>query len=97
MKASQRELLCLRAILETFAQSTGIRVNYGKSCMVPLNMDKQQTLTLAGVFGCQLQDMSFTYFGLPMGTTKPRVEHFAPDEQSRKAINNYIFNAYSSW
>jgi hypothetical protein len=31
----------------------------------------------AGVFGCQIQDMPFTYLGLPMGTTKPRVEHYA--------------------
>jgi hypothetical protein len=63
--------------LETFAQSTGLRVNHSKSCLVPLNMDKEQALTLAGVFGCKLQDMRFTYLGLPMGTTKPRVEHFA--------------------
>jgi hypothetical protein len=67
-----------RAILETFAQAIGLRVNNGKSCLVPLNMDREQALTLAGVFGCKFQDMPFTYLGLPMGTTKPRVEHFAP-------------------
>jgi hypothetical protein len=78
MKASQRELLCLKAILETFAQAIGFRVDHDKSCMVPLNMDAEQASLLAGVFGCKLQDMPFTYLGLPMGTTKPRVEHFAP-------------------
>jgi hypothetical protein len=78
MRASQRELLCLKAILETFAQSTGLRVNHGKSCLVPMNMDIEQAENLAGVFGCKLQDMPFTYLGLPMGTTKPRVEHYAP-------------------
>jgi hypothetical protein len=41
-------------------------------------MSREQALNLTGVFGCQLQDMPFTYLGLPMGTTKPRVEHFAP-------------------
>jgi hypothetical protein len=41
-------------------------------------MDTEQASILAGVFGCKLQDMPFTYLGLPMGTTKPRVEHFAP-------------------
>jgi hypothetical protein len=37
MKASQRELFILKGLLESFSQSTGLRVNYGKSCMVPLN------------------------------------------------------------
>jgi hypothetical protein len=38
LKASQMQLLCLKSILETFAQSTGLRVNYSKSGLVPLNM-----------------------------------------------------------
>jgi hypothetical protein len=78
MTASQRELLCLKAILETFAQSIGLRDIHGKTCLVPLNMEKEQAENLAGVFGCKLQDMPFTYLGLLMCTTKPRVEHYAP-------------------
>jgi hypothetical protein len=31
LKASQRELLCLKALLETLAQSTGLRVNFAKT------------------------------------------------------------------
>jgi hypothetical protein len=54
MKASQRELLCLKAILKTFAQSTGLGVNHAKSCLVPLNIDKDQALNLVGVFGFKL-------------------------------------------
>jgi hypothetical protein len=30
------------------------------------------------VFGCPIGTYPFTYFGLPMGTTKPRVEDLAP-------------------
>jgi hypothetical protein len=78
MKASQRELLCLKALLESSAQSTGLRVNYAKSCLVPLNLSDEKAGILAGVFGCKIQWMPFTYLGLPMGTTKPRVEHYAP-------------------
>jgi hypothetical protein len=78
MQASQRELLCLKAILETFAQSTRMRVNYAKSCMVPLNMTEEKAELMIGVIGYKLQGMSFTYLGLPMGTIKLRVEHFAP-------------------
>jgi hypothetical protein len=78
MKASQKELHCLKALLETFAQSTGLRVNFVKSCMVPLNMSPQKAELLAGVMGCNIQGVSFTYLGLPIGTTKPKVVHFAP-------------------
>jgi hypothetical protein len=51
MRASQRELLCLKAILESYRQLTGLRVNYAKSCMVPLNMTEERAQILAGVFG----------------------------------------------
>jgi hypothetical protein len=78
MRASQRELLCLKALLESFAQSTGLRVNYAKSCIVPLNMSDEKAEILAGVIGCKIQGMPFTYLGLPMGTTKPRLEHYPP-------------------
>jgi hypothetical protein len=77
MKASQKELHCLKALLETFAQSTGLRVNFSKSYMVPLNMSSQKAQLLARVMGCNIQGMSFTYLGLLMGTTKPKVGHFA--------------------
>jgi hypothetical protein len=78
MKASQRELLCLRALLETFGQSIGLRVNYAKSGLVPLNMSQQQAQIMAGTFGCQIQAMPFTYLALPMGITRPQIEHYAP-------------------
>ena len=36
IKASQKELFTLKGLLESFAQSTGLRVNYNKSCLVLL-------------------------------------------------------------
>jgi hypothetical protein len=78
MKASQRELFILNGLLESFSQSKGLRVNYGKSCMVPLNTTNDKAQLLAGVFGCKLESLPFTYLCLPMGTTKPRVEHYGP-------------------
>jgi hypothetical protein len=78
LKASQMQLLCLKSILETFAQSIGLRVNYSKSGLVPLNMTTEKAEIMAGVFGCHIQEMPFTYLGLPMGIARPRVEHFEP-------------------
>jgi hypothetical protein len=78
MKASQRELFCLKALLESYALSTGLIINYVKSCLVPINTDSKKTKLLAGLFGCKIESLPFTYLGLPMGTTKPRVEHYGP-------------------
>jgi hypothetical protein len=78
MKASQRELFCLKALLESYALSTGLRINYTKSCLVPINTDSKKIELLTGLFGCKIESLPFTYLGLPMGTTKPRVEHYGP-------------------
>jgi hypothetical protein len=78
LQASQKQLLCLKALLETFALSTGLRVNYAKSGMVPHNITDEKARLMIGDFGCSLQEMPFTYLGLPMGTSRPKVEHYAP-------------------
>jgi hypothetical protein len=78
MKASEEELLHLREILEGLSSSTGLRLNFNKSCMVPLNTLHEQANALATAFGCQLGALPFTYLGLPLGTTKPRIVEFAP-------------------
>jgi hypothetical protein len=67
LEASQKKLLFLKALLEPFAQSTGLRVNSTNTGMVPLNMSPEKAEIMAGVFGCRIQSMSFTYLGLPMG------------------------------
>jgi len=69
MKASQHELFTLKVLLES-SQSTGLRVNYKKSCFAPLNLSDDKTQLLARVFGCKLEPLPFTYLGLPLGTTR---------------------------
>jgi hypothetical protein len=97
MKASQRELFTLKGLLESFSQSTGLRVNYKKSCLVPLNLSDEKAQQLAGVFGCKLESLPFTYLGLPLGTTKPRVEHFgfimSKTERKLTATSNFLTHA----
>jgi hypothetical protein len=38
MQADARQLFCLKAILNTFASSTGLCVNFSKSIIVPINV-----------------------------------------------------------
>lgn len=71
MQADASQLIYLKDLLHSFANSTGLWVNYSKSHMIPINLEAQQTEFLAQTFGCQIGTMPFTYLGLPMGTTKP--------------------------
>lgn len=46
--------------------------------MVPINISEDMTLLLAQTFGCSIGSLHFTYLGLPLGLTKPKVEDFSP-------------------
>lgn len=77
LEADASQLVCLKGLLNTFAYSIGLGVNYSKSQMIPINLSSSKAESLA-TFGCQLGSMPFTYLGLPMGTTKPRIEDLSP-------------------
>lgn len=78
MQADARQLFCLKAILNSFASSTGLVVNFSKSLLVPINVSNEKMKVLAGNLGCQIGSLPFTYLGLPLGTTKPKIDEFAP-------------------
>lgn len=97
MQADARQLFCLKAILNTFASSTGLVVNFSKSLLVPINVSSEKMMILAGTLGCQVGSLPFTYLGLPLGTVKPRIEEFAPllDRVERKLSACSTFLSYS--
>lgn len=68
----------MKGILHDFAASTGLKVNFHKSFLVPINVDEAKWNDLANSLGCQLGTMPFTYLGLPLGTTEPTVQEFMP-------------------
>jgi len=97
MKADLPQILHLKYILALFSESTGLQVNYHKCSMVPVNVLNNKMQDLAAAFGCQIASMPFTYLGLPMGTTKPRLEDLSPlmDRIERKLISYSNFLSYS--
>jgi len=78
MQASARQLLALKALLQSFGSSTGLRVNYNKTMIVPINISEEKLDHLARTFSCQKGSLPFTYLGLPLGLQKPRVIDFSP-------------------
>jgi hypothetical protein len=78
MPAEAKQLFFLKGLLHTFASSIGLKVNFSKSFIVPINVPDEMTLILAGTFGCKVEMMPFTYLGLPLGTTKRVIQDFMP-------------------
>ena len=65
-------------ILDKFSNFTGLVVNYSKSSMVPINISDEKAMDLANTFNCKREAMPFTYLGLPMGSTRPKVSDLMP-------------------
>lgn len=42
MPADARQLICLKGLLRSFADSTGLKVNYKKSQLVPINVSEEK-------------------------------------------------------
>ena len=78
LEADLAQIMHLKNLLALFSVSTGLQVNYHNSSMVPVNVSDSKMPDLAAAFGCQIASMPFTYLGLPMGTTKPRLEDLTP-------------------
>ena len=78
MQADARQLLFLKSLLNSFADSTGLKVNYRKSQILPINVDTERMNHLANTFGCAIGSFLVTYLGLPMGTTKRKMEDLTP-------------------
>lgn len=78
LQADARQLVFLKAMLHSFAESTGLKLNYAKSQMYPINVSPEKMIILANTLGCDIGTMPFTYLGLPMGTTKPKIEDLSP-------------------
>lgn len=69
---------CLKALLNSFASATGLKVNYNKSNIVPINVNEGRFETLQNTMVCKKGSFPFTYLGLPLGLVKPTVEQCLP-------------------
>ena len=85
--ADSVQLSALKKALEDFSKSTGLYVNFHKSCMLPINVSDEEIAQLAQSFGCAVGTMPFTYLGLPLGTTRPRIQDLTPLVPSRSSPN----------
>jgi len=78
LQADARQIIAQKAILNSFSRSSGLMINFSKPFMLPLNVLDEKLGILAGTFGCAIDSFPFTYLGLPVGITKPKIQDFSP-------------------
>lgn len=59
MNGSSDQVQILMDTLEDCAKSTGLRVGFAKSCMVPLNCPDHLTQALVNQMGCRIGQLPF--------------------------------------
>jgi hypothetical protein len=96
LPAVSSDLLKFKEILQQYAAFSGLKVNYHKSSIIPINMIADEASSMATIFDCQLGSMPFTYLGLPMGTTKPSIRDLSPliDSVERRLSSTASFLSY---
>jgi hypothetical protein len=85
--------LTLKSLLHAFADSTGLKVNYVKSNMYPINISQDELCHLASTFQCSTDSFPFTYLDLPLSLNRPSVQDCLPlvDSVERRLISTSIF------
>jgi hypothetical protein len=78
LPADKDHILVMKETLIKFSKSTGLKINFSKSQMLPINVPDVELQVLAQEFGCQVGQMLFTYLGFPLGTTKPTIAELVP-------------------
>lgn len=78
MPACQTQLNQIKNLLLHYSAYTGLRINYEKSIIVPINTPETKMIQLASVLGCSIGAMPFTYLGLPLCLSKPKLVDFMP-------------------
>ena len=78
MPACQDQAQLMKGILTDYATSIGLKINFHKSVLIPMNCDENLSQDIAQIFGCKIGKMPFTYLDLPLGTSKPSVQDLMP-------------------
>lgn len=66
----------LKDLVDLFIKASGLKVNYQKSNLLPINVPPEDIQNLFAILGCAPGQFHFTYLGVSLSYSKPRMEHF---------------------
>lgn len=66
-KPSIQNVLTLKSILRCFEIMSGLKVNFAKSKLAGISMERGETQRLALMLNCMTMEVPFLYLGMPVG------------------------------
>lgn len=70
MQGEVNQLISLKNFLNKFVESRGLKVNFDKFFMVPINIQEDSFTQLGNAFGCSKENLPFTYIYISGFTLK---------------------------
>jgi len=77
-ESNVQNILCIKAMLRCFELSSCLRVNFHKSKIGAIGVDRYEVKMYSEILHCNLMDIPFTYLGLPIGGNQARCSFWEP-------------------
>lgn len=77
-RPTAEEARVIKGILELFGAATGLKTNFSKSAITPIQCDEQQYVQVESILSCRVEKFPITYLGLPLSTRKPTNAEIQP-------------------
>ncbi|KAJ4815734.1 RNA-directed DNA polymerase (reverse transcriptase)-related family protein [Rhynchospora pubera] len=71
LRADKEEVERVKWILKGFEGMSGLRINFAKSELIPLNLSDHRATVFASSLNCKLGALPFKYLGLPLHWKRP--------------------------
>ena len=68
----------LKWIMFVFEQMSGMRINFHKCDLIPINVEEEQACLVAQALSCKLGKFTLKYLGVPLDHSKLRKENLQP-------------------
>nr|CAD1823673.1 unnamed protein product [Ananas comosus var. bracteatus] len=75
---STRLAAVIKLILDAFSATSGLKINFQKSAIIPISLHGNQASSLACFFGCSTHGFPFKYLGLPLSPKKLHKADYLP-------------------
>lgn len=75
---SIRSATTIKSILEAFSICSGLKINFDKSFLTPINISEDQATGISNIFNFPLQPFPLSYLGLPLSLKNLRRVDYLP-------------------
>ena len=103
LKADKDCAMNLKWLLSCFEQLSGMRINFHKCDLVPINVDPEEAQIFAQILSCKLGAFPLKYLGVPLHHSKLRKEDLQPvvDKLIKKLrvgeVDSFLMRLSWSW